>query len=441
MALSFLHDPAASEIEQATMRRVTLRLVPLLIMGYIVAYLDRVNIGFAALSMNRDVQLSPAVYGFGAGLFFVSYFMFEIPSNLVLNKVGARRWIARILITWGIVSGLTALVRGPMSFYGVRFLLGAAEAGFYPGVILYITWWFPNSYRSRMIGLFQTAIPISVIFGSVVSGTILSLHGMLGLAGWRWLFIIEAVPPVLLGIVFLFMLTDRPEQARWLSPEQKCWLTDRLAKERAEQEAVRHYRLGEAMSNGRVWALTAVYFGNAFAAYGLTFFLPQIVHRFGISYFATGLVTAVPYIFAAVAMVAWGLHADRRGERRLHCAAACFLSFIGLASCVFLNNPVVLMVAIVLAQMGQSSIAPTFWPLPGAMLTGVAAAGGIALINSVGNLGGFFGPYAVGLVRAATGSYGLGMLVIASGMLVAGIVLLLLGRDRVEHAQSTHPAA
>lgn len=433
-------DSAIEQIEKETMRRAAWRLMPLLMLGYFAAFLDRVNVSFAALTMNKALGFSSSMFGFGAGLFFAGYVLFEVPSNLMLNKLGARLWIARILFTWGIVSGLTALVQGPVSFYGVRFLLGAAEAGFYPGVILYITWWFPNSYRSRMIGLFQTAIPISVIFGSIVSGTILSLHGMLGLAGWQWLFIIEAVPPIVLGIVILCLLTDRPEQAQWLSPEQKSWLTDRLAKERAEQEAVHHYRLGEAMSNGRVWALTVVYFGNAFAAYGLTFFLPQIVHQFGISYFATGLVAAVPYIFAAVAMVGWGLHADRRGERRLHCAAACFLSFIGLASCVFLHNPMVLMVAIVLAQMGQSSIAPTFWPLPGAMLTGVAAAGGIALINSVGNLGGFFGPYAVGLVRAATGSFGLGMLVIASGMAVAGIILLLLTPERVKMAGGSESA-
>jgi MFS family permease len=430
MPIALLHDPAASEIEQATMRRVARRLVPLLVACYFVAYLDRVNVSFAGLTMNRDLHLSASVFGFGAGLFFVSYFLFELPSNLILNKVGARLWIARILITWGIVSGLTAAVQGPNSFYAIRFVLGAAEAGFYPGVILYITWWFPNSYRSRIIGLFQTAIPISVIIGSIISGTILSLDGLWGLAGWQWLFIIEAVPAIVLGVVVARFLTDRPEVAHWLSPEQRSWLAGRLAAERAEREAVHHFKLGEALRSGRVLALTLVYFGNAFASYGLTIFLPQIVHRFGISYIGTGFVTAIPYVFGAFAMVAWGLHADRTGERGRHCAAACFLSFIGLASCVFLNNPVALMAAIILAQMGQSAIAPTFWPLPSAMLTGTAAAGGIAMINSVGNLGGFLGPYAMGLARDATGSFGIGLLIIASGMLVAGITLLLLGHDR-----------
>lgn len=430
MAFNLVHDPTASEIEQATMRRVARRLMPLLIACYFVAYLDRVNVGFAGASMSRDLHLSSAVFGFGAGIFFVSYFLFELPSNLILDKVGARLWIARILITWGLVSALTSIVQGPKSFYGVRFLLGAAEAGFYPGVILYITWWFPNIYRSRVIGLFQTAIPISVIFGSIISGAILSLNGALGLAGWQWLFIIEAVPAVVLGIVVARWLTDRPDTAAWLSPEQRNWLAERLAKERAEREAVHRFKLGEALKSGRVMALTLVYFGNAFASYGLTIFLPQIVHRFGIGNVGTGFVTAIPYVFGAIAMVSWGLHADRTGERTRHCAAACFLSFIGLASCVFLNNPVAMMAAIVLAQMGQSAIAPTFWPLPSAMLTGTAAAGGIAMINSVGNLGGFLGPYAMGLARDATGSFGIGLLIIASGMLVAGIVLLLLGHDR-----------
>jgi MFS family permease len=430
MAFDLLHDPAASEVEQATMRRVARRLIPLLIACYFVAYLDRVNVGFAGFSMSRDLHLSASVFGFGAGVFFVSYFLFELPSNLILNKVGARRWIARILITWGLVSALTAAVQGPNTFYGIRFLLGAAEAGFYPGVILYITWWFPGIYRSRVIGLFQTAIPISVIFGSIISGTILSLDGALGLAGWQWLFIIEAVPAIVLGIVVAYCLTDRPEGALWLSPAQRTWLAERLAKERTEREAVQRFNLGEALRSGRVLALTLVYFGNAFASYGLTLFLPQIVRRFGIGNVGTGFVTAIPYVFGAIAMVGWGLHADRTGERTRHCAAACLLSFVGLASCVFLDNPVALMVAIVLAQMGQSAIAPTFWPLPSAMLTGTAAAGGIAMINSVGNLGGFLGPFAMGLARDATGSFGVGLLIIASGMLVAGIVLLLLGSDR-----------
>lgn len=441
MALGLLSDPAADPIERATMQRVVRRLIPLLMVCYFIAYLDRVNVGFAGISMNRDLHFSAAVFGFGSGIFFVGYFLFEIPSNLLMEKIGARRWIARILLTWGVISGLTAAVQGEASFYGIRFLLGLAEAGFYPGIILYITWWFPTYYRSRIIGLFMTAIPFSVIVGSIVSGALLELDGHMGLAGWQWLFIIEAVPAVICGIVVLFYLTDQPAGAHWLQPDQRKWLTDRLQAERIQRESVRRYGLAEAMSNGRVWLLTLVYFGQNVAGYGLVIFLPQIIKRFGVGDVETGFINAIPFVFGALAMVLWGLHSDRTGERNLHCAAACFLSFAALAACVFIDNPVLLMVAIVLSQMGQSAIAPTFWTLPTAMLTGTAAAGGIALINSVGNLGGFAGPYAMGLVRDATGSFGLGLLTIAGGTLISAIVLLFLGHDRrLEQIPAAHPA-
>jgi len=441
MVLGLLDDPNASPIERATMRRVVQRLIPLLMICYFIGYLDRVNVGFAGLTMKDDLHFTEAIFGFGSGIFFVGYFIFEIPSNLILERVGARRWIARILITWGIISGLTAAVQGITSFYTVRFFLGVAEAGFYPGIILYITWWFPTYYRSRIIGLFMTAIPFSVIVGSIVSGAILQLGGFLGLAGWQWLFVLEAVPAVILGFVVLSHLTDVPEGADWLLPEQRKWLSQRLAEERVHRESVRHFSLGEALSNGRVWLLTLVYFGQNVAGYGLVIFLPQIIKRFGVGNVTTGFINAIPFVFGAIAMVLWGLHSDRTGERTLHCAGACFLSFAGLAACVFIHNPVVLMIAIVLSQMGQSAIAPTFWTLPTAMLTGTAAAGGIALINSVGNLGGFVGPYAMGLVRDSTGSFTLGLLTIAGGTLIGAIVLLLLGHDRrLERIPSAYPA-
>lgn len=441
MTLGLLSDPQASEIERTTMRRVVRRLIPLLMVCYFIAYLDRVNVSFAGLSMSRDLNFSHAVFGFGSGVFFVGYFLFELPSNLILEKVGARRWIARILITWGIISGLTAVVRGSGSFYGARFLLGLAEAGFYPGIILYITWWFPSFYRSRIVGLFMTAIPFSVIAGSIVSGAILSLDGFLGLAGWQWLFILEAVPAVLLGVVVLVVLTDHPHGADWLTPAQRQWLTGRLAAERAQSENVRRFGLGEALANSRVWLLTLVYFGQNVAGYGLVIFLPQIIKRFDVSNVATGFINAIPFAFAAIAMIAWGVHSDRTGERNRHCAAACFLCFLGLAACTFISNPIVLMIAIVFAQMGQSAIAPTFWTLPASMLTGTAAAGGIALINSVGNLGGFVGPYVMGLVRDASGSFALGLLAIACGTLISGVVLLLIGHDqRLEQLPAAHPA-
>jgi ACS family tartrate transporter-like MFS transporter len=420
---------AVDPIETETMRRVARRLIPLLMAGYFAAYLDRVNVGFAALSMNKALGFSPAIFGIGGGIFFIGYFLFEIPSNLILAKVGARRWIARILLTWGVISGLTAFVTGTWSFLGIRFVLGLAEAGFYPGIILYLTWWFPSAYRSRVIGIFMTAIPISIVTGSLISSQILRLGAWGGLQDWQWLFIMEAIPALILGFVVMFALTDGPEHAHWLKPEQRDWLIQRLAAERTQKEAVRHYALGETLRHPRVWLLTLVYFGQNMTGYGLVLFLPQIVSRFGVGVGWNGVISALPFAAAAVAMVLWGLHSDRTGERRLHTAAACFLNFAGLAVCIFLNDPVLMMIAIILAQIGQSAIAPPFWALPTAMLSGTAAAGGIALINAVGNLGGFLGPYMMGSIRDATGSFSIGLLAIAMGALVASIVLVALIRD------------
>jgi len=423
-------SPVVDQLERETMRRVARRLLPLLMVSYFAAYLDRVNVGFAALTMNQALGFSAGIFGIGSGIFFLGYFLFEIPSNLILSKVGARKWIARILLTWGVISGATAFVTGAWSFLGIRFILGLAEAGFYPGIILYLTWWFPSSYRSRIIGIFMTAIPISIVTGSLISSQILRLGAWGGLEGWQWLFILEALPAVILGFVVMYYLTDSPEQAHWLRPEQRDWLVRRLAAERSQREAIRHYKLSEIFGNSRVWLLTLVYFGQTMTGYGLVLFLPQIVNRFGVGVGMNGLISALPFAAAAVAMVLWGLHSDRTGERHLHAAAACFLNFAGLAVCVFLQDPVLMMVAIILAQMGNASIAPTFWTLPTAMLSGAAAAGGIAPTNAVGNLGGFLGPYLVGSIKDATGSFTLGLLAISIGALVSSIVLVTLGHDR-----------
>nr|WP_294526760.1 MFS transporter [uncultured Rhodopila sp.] len=427
----FIRSASAIEpIEQETMRRVARRLIPLLMVSYFAAYLDRVNVGFAALTMNKALGFSSAIFGIGSGIFFLGYFLFEIPSNLILSKVGARRWIARILLTWGVISGATAFITGTWSFLGIRFLLGLAEAGFYPGIILYLTWWFPSAYRSRIIGIFMTAIPISIVTGSLISSQILRLGDWGGLAAWQWLFILEALPAVILGFVVMYYLTDGPEQAHWLTDEQKTWLTRRLAAERAHRETIHDFSLGQTMVNPRVWLLTLVYFGQNMTGYGLVIFLPQIVNRFGVGVGLNGVISALPFAAGAVAMVLWGLHSDRTGERNLHAAAACFLTFAGLAVCIFLDNPVLMMVAIILSQMGQAAIAPTFWTLPTAMLSGTAAAGGIALINAVGNLGGFLGPFMMGAIKDATGSFSIGLLSISMGVLVSGIVLAALGHDR-----------
>jgi MFS transporter, ACS family, tartrate transporter len=444
MASAFIAAQDASAgvdpLERETIARVRRRLIPLLFICYYAAYLDRVNVGFAALSMNKALGFSSAVFGFGSGIFFVGYFLFEIPSNLILAKVGARRWIARILLTWGIISLLTAFVWSAASFYGIRFLLGVAEAGYYPGIILFLTWWFPSAYRSRMISQFMTAIPIAVVTGSIISGYLLGLDGVLGLQGWQWLFIAEAVPAIVLSVVVYFYLTDGPANAQWLSPAQRAWLTQRLAAERAQRESIRHYQLGETLRNPRVWALTLVYFGQNVTGYGLVLFLPQIVKRFGLTNVQTGFVTALPYLFGIGALLVWGWYSDRTGERSKLCGAACLIAAAGLISCLVLHQPVLMMIAIIASQMAAAGIAPTFWALPCAMLSGSAAAGGIALINAVGNLGGFLGPYLMGLIQDATGSFPLGLLAIATGSIVAGVVVLLLGHDQRLEAAPPLPA-
>jgi MFS transporter, ACS family, tartrate transporter len=418
-------------LERETIARVQWRLIPLLFLCYYAAYLDRVNVGFAGLQMNKSLGFTAAAFGFGGGIFFVGYFIAEIPSNLILEKVGARKWIARILVSWGIISALTAFVWNEWSFYGIRFLLGIAEAGYYPGIILFLTWWFPSAYRARMIAMFMTAIPVAVITGSWASGFILNMDGILGIAGWQWLFVIEALPAIILGVVVYFTLTDRPEQAHWLTEAQRTWLSGRLAEERAHRERIRNFGLAEALRNPRVWALTLVYFGQNVTGYGFVLFLPQIVKQFGLTNVQTGLVSAIPFIGALIGILLWARASDRTGARSVLCAASLLISAALLISCLALQaSPVATMAALFLFQMAASGIAPTFWPLPCAMLTGSAAAGGLALINSVGNLGGFLGPYAMGLVRDATGSFPLGLMTIALGSVVAGLVVLALGHDR-----------
>jgi ACS family tartrate transporter-like MFS transporter len=435
--------PSTAELalEKATMARVARRLLPMLIACYFVAYLDRVNVGFAGLTMNTDLGFSSAVFGFGGGIFFLGYFIFEVPSNVILERVGARTWIARILVTWGIISGCTALVVGEYSFFSIRFLLGLAEAGFFPGIILYLTWWFPSFYRSRIVAIFMAAIPVSNILGSLVSGVLLSLHGLWGLTGWQWLFIIEAIPAVLLGAAFYVYMTDRPEQADWLEPAQREWLIARLAAERTQREAIRHYSLGEALRDRRVLLLSLVYFGGTYSGYGIVLFQPQIVHKLAEGYGMTGVINAIPYVFAVCAMLLWGRHSDRTGERAGHTAIGYSVGAIGLVACALMTDPILTMTMLVIAAMGQSSTGPCFWSLPTAMLSGTAAAGGIALINALGNLGGFFGPYVFGLVKDATGgSFTFGLMAIALGPIMSAILVLSLGHDRrLEHIPTRQP--
>jgi MFS transporter, ACS family, tartrate transporter len=430
-------------LERETIARVRRRMIPLLFLCYYAAILDRVNVGFASLEMNKALGLSATVFGIGAGIFFVGYFIAEIPSNLILQKIGARIWIARILLSWGIVSGVTAFVWNDWSFFGIRFLLGIAEAGYYPGIILFLTWWFPSAYRSRMIALFMTSSPIALLTGSIISGYLLGMDGVLGLAGWQWLFIIEALPSIILAGVVYFTLTDRPEQAHWLTAPQREWLCGRLAEERAKRENIRHFQLGETLRNGRVWALTLVYFGQNVTGYGYNLFAPQIIKSFGLNNVQTGFVNALPYLGGLCCIFLWAWASDRSGSRARLCATSLLVSAVFLIACLWLqSSSLATLIALILFQMAASGIGPTFWPLPTAMLTGTAAAGGIALINSVGNLGGFLGPYAMGLVRDHTGSFAIGLLTIALGSVVGGLVVLALGHDRrLEHLPGSAVAA
>ena len=419
-------------LERETMKRVAWRLMPLLVLGYFCAYLDRSNIGMAAPTMMPALGFSNAVFGFGAGLFFIGYFLAEIPINLMLNKFGARRWIARIMITWGIISGLTAFVWSDWSFYVIRLLLGLAEAGLYPGVILYLTWWFPAHYRTRAMSLFQSASIISLIIGPLVGGLLLHLNGILGLAGWQWLYIAEALPSIIMCSVIWQLLTDRPEQAAWLRPDQRTWLSQRLASERAEREAIRKFSLAQALYNPKIWLLAVAYIGQNMVSYALAFFMPLIVQGLGVSTGMTGVVVALPYVFVLIAMNYWGWHSDFTGERLWHVSAAYLLCAAGLVACILIGHghPILTMIALTLALTGTQAISPIFWALPSAMLTGAAAAAGIAMINAVGNLGGMIGPWVFGLVKDATGSDNLAVLALALAPVIAVILLQIVGHDR-----------
>ncbi len=420
---------AISELEQRTMAKVARRLVPFLILCYFVAYLDRVNVSMAKLTMDADLGISDYQFGIGAGIFFIAYFIFEVPSNLALDRFGARKWIARIMFTWGLVSGCMAAIQGVAGFYTVRVLLGAAEAGFFPGIIYFLTLWFPSLYRARIVGYFMVAIPLSTVIGNPISGAILSLHGAWGLAGWKWLFILEALPAIILAFFVWFYLTDRPSDATWLEPDERDWLVQRLEAERRQRVAARHYSVWEALTNGRVLAIAVIYFGVVAANYGLSFFLPTIVAQFGLSYLATGAVSAIPYFVGAIAMVVWGYSSDHFHERKAHLAIAIAIAVGGLAVAAVLHDPTAKMAALAVAGFGIFANLPVFWTLPTAFLSGAAAAGGIAIINSIGNLAGFAGPYAVGAIKDATGSFAGGLFAIAFLAFVSFLVALVLPHD------------
>jgi ACS family tartrate transporter-like MFS transporter len=418
----------------SALRKVRNRLVGFLGLLYFAAFIDRTNVGFAAMQMQRDLGFSDAVYGLGAGIFFVGYCLFEVPSNLILHRVGARRWIARIMITWGLLAGATAFVNGPASFYLLRFLLGVAEAGFFPGVVYYLSNWVPAAGRARLIGAFMTAIPISTAVSGPISSALLRLDGVAGLAGWQWLFLTETLPSLALGIATLRCLTDTPAAARWLTGVERAWLTSLLAAERPPRSSPGGDEVLRALRHPRVLALCTCYFGVELGLYGVIFWIPQILTSAHVGAGALGYAVALPYAVAAPVMVLWCPHSDRARERVRHIALAAGIGFLGLAASAYTGGSVLLsLLALTVGVAGTLAVLPVFWTLPAALLRGAAAAGGIALINALGNIGGFVGPFAVGWIKTFTGSFAWGLVVVACGVLATGILALLLGHD--SHAE------
>ncbi|MEK7780330.1 MAG: MFS transporter [Verrucomicrobiota bacterium] len=419
------------EAQTATLSRVIWRLLPLLFICYVIAYIDRINVGFAKLQLREVLGVSEAnfnaAYGLGAGLFFIGYFIFEVPSNLILQRVGARIWIARIMIVWGIVSMAFMFLKGTTMFYTMRFLLGAAEAGFFPGVILYLTYWFPAQERARTVAMFVVGGVLAGVIGSPISGALLQMDGLGGLAGWQWLFFLEGLPAVLLGFVVLLVLPNRPQDARWLSPAQKQWIQGRLDHDIVPADARPQHGLGAIFTSGRVWLLCLLYFLMNVGGYGYELWLPTIIKSFSTtSSFVLGLINAIPYFGAGVVMILVARYSDRTGERRGVVALAALTAAIGFALSAWFKNPYLAMAALTLAFIGiKSTIAP-FWAMTTAFLGGTAAAAGIAFINSVGNLGGFAGPYLVGVIKDKTGSNVAALLLLGTALLGMAIFTLAL---------------
>jgi ACS family tartrate transporter-like MFS transporter len=430
--MSIAESIPSADVGRATLAKVAWRLLPFLLLLYVIAWIDRVNIGFAALQMNADLGFSAAVYGFGAGVFFIGYALFEVPSNLILVRVGARLWIARIMITWGVISVAMMYVEGPVSFYTLRFLLGVAEAGFLPGIIYYLGTWFPAAERARAISWFMLAIPLSTVVGAPLAGMLLQLDGWHGLEGWQWLFLLEGLPAVVLGFVVLGYLTDRPEQAQWLTPAEREWLAERM---RTEQRAAaeRHgFGLRAALTHPTVWLLGLILFACQCGSYGLTLWIPQIVQGLsGLGDLAVSMISALPYVAAAIGMIAIGSSSDRTGERFMHIAIPSAIGALGFIAAAFLTSPVLGMIALTVAAVGDLGTRGPFWALPTRFLTGSAAAAGIGLINTMASLGGFVGPNVVGLARQVTGSFAGGLVFLALLLFAAAVAAIALRRARV----------
>lgn len=415
-------------LDDAPVRKAFWHLMPLLVLCYFVAYLDRANVGFAAVHMSHDIGLTASAFGFGAGLFFLTYFLLEVPSNLLLARYGARRWIARIMFTWGAMSGAMAFVTNETSFYTLRLLLGAAEAGFFPGITYFVTLWFPAAYRARIMAFFLCAAPISLSLGGPVSGALLGLDGFLGVPGWRWMFIIEALPAMILSIVVLRYLTDRPSDAGWLAPDERIELSKRLAFDAQQTSTADHHSLFQALFNSRVLLFGVANFAIVVAAYGVSFFLPRIIKEFGLSDLQTGFLSAVPYALAAISLVWWGKRSDAKLERRYHVFVPIVFASVGLTAAALLSDPTARMIAFSCAAIGCWAAMPVFWALCFGNIPSKNAAGAIAVINAIANLGGFMGPSIMGFFRDHTGGFQVGLLVLAGVNLVAAAIVILVGR-------------
>ena len=417
---------AEDALERRALRRITWRIIVFLMFCYFISYLDRVNAGFAALSMNKAIGLSDKDFGFGAGMFFIGYFVFGVPGNIMLVRIGARLWMAFLMVAWGLASMAMALVTGPTSFALARLLVGAAEAGFYPGVILYLTYWIPKENRARIIGLFSLAGPVSTAIGSPISGALLDhVNGMLGVANWQWLFIVEAAPAVVFGLITLVLLPNKPEDAAWMPADERNWLSSKLEAERRSVAApAKSQAWWHALANTDVWVLSLLYVGATVSTYGMSLWLPLIIKAQHLTNTQTGFVTAIPFLFAAVAMVLWGRQSDKANERLWHSVISLLVTGAGLALSTVVHSLVPLVIAFTIATVGANSLRGPFWALVGQWVPPAVLGTGIAAINALGNLGGFVGPYAIGWIKNTTGSFALTMVpLIAVGLLAITIAL------------------
>jgi ACS family tartrate transporter-like MFS transporter len=413
-------------LERSTMRKVYLRLLPFAVLSYVLAYIDRINVSFAGLTMRGDLGMSAGTFGFAVGMFYWGYFIFEVPSNVILEKVGARIWIARIMITWGILAGLTAVVTGSTSFAIVRFLLGVAEAGFFPGIILYFTYWFPSRHHARIVSGFLIGLPVAVAMGAPISTGLLGLDGLFGLRGWQVMYIAEAIPTVVIGVITFFVLTDRPEQAKFLTAEERNWLVATIAAERRATEAVRKFTLWQALYNPKVLLLALNYLGIVTASLGMLIFIPQMIKSLGdYSNMTVGWLTMIPYTCGAIAMVVWGRISDHMNERRWNLFIGCLFSAAGLVIAGMTMGSWWALVGMSIAAMGFYGSKGPFFAMPPMFLSGAGLAAGIAWINSIGNLGGFFGPWYIGVMKDLTGNYAGGLYGLALLGLVAAIICAL----------------